>query len=96
MATTIKKEWNGVLIEAVNTASRMELRIDGRTVDFVEGMRLKKGVNDYLHGYAGKDHIEIRIEPTPFSLSALFTKGTMTAHFFYNGREIYKDDFSFF
>ena len=60
MARTVSKEWNGTQIEVKNTDYRAELVINGRTVDFVEGGYVTSGENDYMHGYDGENHIEIR------------------------------------
>ena len=85
MAQTYRKEWNGTLIEVRNTAERAELIIDGRTVDFVEGGKLVEGKNDYLQGYDGENHIEIR-----FTKINLIILSYIRIEFYYNDRKIYK------
>ena len=81
---TYSKEWNGTLIEVSNRLDRTELIIDGRTVDFVEGINLVEGKNDYMHGYDGENHIEVRFRKATF---LIFSR--IKLEFYYNGRKIY-------
>lgn len=81
---TYSKEWNGTLIEVSNGLERTELIIDGRTVDFVEGINLVEGKNDYMHGYDGENHVEVRF----VEKGALIFK-YVSCEFYYNGRKIY-------
>lgn len=91
MAQTYRKEWNGTLIEVreddrgplSGREVRRELIIDGRTVDFVEGRHIVSGQNDYMHGYDGENHIEVRFDERNFILF----KGIFV-EFYYNGRKI--------
>ena len=83
----LTKEWNGTLIEVINYTdkARAELRINSRTVDFVEGYDTIPGKNDYMHGYDGENHIEIRFEAKKTFLGYL-SRGKTSI--FYNGRKI--------
>ena len=83
--STISKEWNGTLIEIRNTTFRTELVINGRTVDYVTGARVSIGENDYMHGYDGENHIEVRLKEESFLLIFPYNK----AYFYDNGRIIY-------
>ena len=87
MAKTYSKEWNGTLIEVKEveraTTVRRELIIDGRTVDFVEGRHIVSGQNDYMQGYDGENHIEVRFDERNFILF----KGIFI-DFYYNSRKI--------
>ena len=74
-----KKEWQGTQIDLVNTSKRCELRIDGKTQDFIEGLFPKKGTS--LNGTnANGDKIKIT-----FKLNLILT----TYIIYYNEKEIY-------
>ena len=85
MAKIYSKEWNGTLIEVKNESNRAELIINGRTVDFIKGYFLKVGENDYMHGYDGENHVEVRL----VEKGALIFKH-VSCEFYYNGRKIYE------
>ena len=85
MAKTYSKEWNRTLIEVKNESSRTELVIDGSTVDFFEGLVFAEGKNDYLRGYDGENHIEIRFQKIDMIIFS-----NIRMEFYYNDRKIYE------
>ncbi len=77
----IYKEWEGTIIEIINTATRAELRVDGKTQDYTEGLVVPKGKSIRLEAKGGRrDKISVVFERSVM----LFTKYTI----YYNKKKI--------
>lgn len=78
---SIRQEWNGTLIEILNTIKRVELRVDGKTQDYFDGVIVPNGECIRLEA-KGKRGEKIRVI---FEKSMiLLTKYTI----YYNERKI--------
>lgn len=77
---THTKEWQGTKIQLVNTATRMELKIDECTQDFHNGLIILKPIE--LNGSNSKgDKIKLIVKPGLLAAKMIIN---------FNGREVYK------
>ncbi len=66
----ICQEWKGTIIEIINKTTRVELRVDGKTQDYAEGLVVPKGKSIQLEAKSGwRDKICVVFERNMIGLT---------------------------